>query len=398
MAITRYGKLTPWTYTWTPGPALANLYALYPSQGDVIIATDTNIVTTEDGPVQVAAYDNLTVNAKISTTKRCRGLLLLYRDIHIGAGGDISMTGRGAKGHGGWVVDDLTVPESVIISGRYGSPRAVLRLIGQHGWYIGDPNLWASPPRELAEFGVTAEIVKGTVLVSAAGCGRGGAGVRTTGTNSGSPGQAGTDGSGGGGSGGGFGAGGSYTAQSAGGGRGYPWGGGPASGPTGSSGALYSWDSAPPEGTSGEVGQYCGKGGDAVAQMTGAGSAGNPGGRGRTDYGGSAENGNDGTGGILVGIGQGDTSIDAGGVVQADGMQGGGAVSGAVGYSANGGSGSGGGRVYLAHAGSYSNNGTVRANGGMGGIASGPGTNAHGAPGGAGDVDVKSFSELGWVA
>ena len=386
-----------WTYTWTPGPALANLYALYPSQGDVTISEPTNIVTTEDGPVQVAAYDDLTVNAKLSTTKRGRGLFFLYRNIHIGTDGDISMTGRGAKGHGGWVVNDLTVPESVTISGRYGSPQAVLKLIGQRGWYIGDPNLWASPPPELALLGVTATIVKGAVLVSAAGCGRGASGVRSSGTSSGSPGQAGTDGPGGGASGSVSGGGSSYMAQSAGGGRGYPWGGGPASGPSAYNGGAYSWDSAPEGATSSEVGQYCGKGGDAVYQMTGAGSAGNPGGRGLTNYGGSAEYGKDGVGGILIGIGQGNTVIDAGGVVQADGMQGGNAVS-VAGYSAVAGSGSGGGRVFLAHAGSYSNNGTVRANGGLGGVASGPGTNANGAPGGAGDVDVKSFAELGWAA
>ncbi len=123
MGISRYpGDHAPWTYTWTPGPALANLYALYPSQGNVTISEPTNIVTTEDGPVQVVRYENLIVNAKLSTTKRCRGLIPLYRNIHIGAGGDISMTGRGAKGHGGWVVEDLTVPESVTISGGMARP------------------------------------------------------------------------------------------------------------------------------------------------------------------------------------------------------------------------------------------------------------------------------------
>jgi len=386
-----------WSYEWTPGADLANLYALYPSQGNVTISEPTNIVTTEDGPVQVAAYDDLTVNAKLSTTKRCRGLILLYRNIHIGAAGDISMTGRGAKGHGGWVVDDLTVPESVTISGRYGSPQAVLRLIGERGWYIGDPNLWSSPPPDLAAFGVAATIVKGAALVSAAGCGRGASGVKSAGAITGSPGQAGTDAPGGGASGGAYGQGSSYVAQSAGGGRGYPWGGGPASGPTGHNGGAYSCDSVPPGGTSSEVGQYCGKGGDAVYQMTGGGSAGNPGGRGLTDYGGSAEYGKDGTGGILIGIGHGNTSIDAGGVVQADGMKGGDVVSVAS-YSAVAGSGSGAGRVLLAYSGSCTNNGTVRAGGGPEGVASGPGTNINGAPGGAGGVAVKPFTEMGWVA
>lgn len=348
----------PWTYTWTPGPALANLYALYPSLGDVTIATNTNLVTTEDGPVQVVRYENLTVNAKLSTTKRCRGLLLLYRDINIGSAGDISMTGRGAKGHGGWTADDLTMPVSVTISGKYGSARTVLKLIREQGWFIGDPNLWKNPPAALAAYGVMATINKGSVLVSSSGCGVGAAGVYNASTGQvGTTGGAGTSAPGGGGSGG-------MEAQSplsysGYGGDAYPWGGGPGGG-----GGLAVSSML---GAKGAIGgqPYCGKGG----YYYGAG-AGNP-----------AGNGSDsGVGGILIGIGTGNATLVSGAVVEADGMPG-------VGCGAS----SGGGRALLVCGGTLSNSGTIRANGGS---TSG---SYHGGVGGAGAADTSTFSAMGWT-
>ena len=364
MAITRYpGNHAAWTQDISIAPAgslAAGLFNLYPSRGDATISGATNIATIQDGPIQVVRYGALTVNALLSVTNRCRGLIVLCDSLNIGAAGSISMTGRGAKGHEGWIVDDLTIPTSVLLSGRYASPHRVLDVIAQNGWFVGDPNLWALPPADLAALGVSAAITAGTVtLVTAAGCGAGYTGFYAASNNTGYPGYAGSNAPGGGGSGGYYNGGSPVIVGW--GSAGYPWGGG--SGGGGSSGTACNPTVVGAD--------FCGKGGSGSGY-----GAGNPAGNG-------AESG---VGGTLFIICRGNSTIASGGTIQADGMP---SLSGN--YTSGGGS--GGGRASLICGGTLSNAGTIRANGG----AYAPGT-YHGGSGGVGAADTKTFAQMGWAA
>ncbi len=352
-----------WTMQLDVAPAgslAAGLFNLYPSRGDTTISGATNIATIQDGPIQVVRYGALTVNALLSVTNRCRGLIVLCDSLNIGAAGSISMTGRGAKGHAGWIVDDLTIPASVLLTGRYASPQSVLDVIAQNGWFVGDPNLWAFPPADLAALGVKATITAGTVaLVTAAGCGTAAYGVAVAQDGNGTTGNAGSNAPGGGGTGGRYNGGSlSYVACSS---AGYPWGGG--AGSAGGSGGSVSPTSAGAD--------YCGKGG------AGAGAgAGNPAGDGSAS----------GVGGDLFIICRGNATIASGGIIQADGMP-----SLSFSYGVSGG-GSGAGRACAICGGTLSNAGTIRANGG----AYAAGT-YHGGAGGAGAADTKTFAQMGWT-
>lgn len=171
---------------------------------------------------------------------------------------------------------------------------------------------------------MTAEIVKGAVLVSASGCGASRSGFVVAANGAGSVGNAGANAPGGGGIGGYY-NGGSNTLIGWS-GAGYPWGGGPGSG--GSSGVAVDPSIVGAD--------YCGKGG----RGSGYG-AGNPAGDGSES----------GVGGIVIAIGTGDATIDSGGVIQADGLP---SLSGN--YTSGGGS--GGGRASLIHGGTLTNAGT----------------------------------------
>jgi hypothetical protein len=389
-----------WTQNISVAPAgslAAPLFSLYPSLGDVTISTATNIDTVKDGPVKVVRFGNLTVNALLSVTNRCRGLMILCDSITIGASGGISMTGKGAKGASNWPVVDFTIPFSVRLSASRINPQDVLKYIRDNGIWIGDPVFWAFPDSDVAD--CRAVITPGSVtLLSAAGCGLGGNGVgcvnaRYTGNTGGAGSNGGT---GGGASGGAYSQTSSGAAFAPGGGRGWPWGGGPASGAVCNNGLAYSFDSGSVSTPSPEVGPYGGKAGEAVGQNSAAGAAGNPGGGVRGDYGGSPLPGSDGTGGVLIKICRGNESIASGAVVQSDGTPGG-AITGTVsGYWGFGGAGSGAGHISNICGGTYTNNGTVRTNGGLGGIASGAGANYTGAPGGAGSVVTKTYAQMGW--
>ena len=107
----------PWTFKWTPGADLANLYSLYESKGDVT-RTDYAVPTVLDGPIQVERYGHLTANGAITASQRCRGLMILADRLTMGASGSISMTGMGARGSRSWAFDkNIFVPASITVTG-----------------------------------------------------------------------------------------------------------------------------------------------------------------------------------------------------------------------------------------------------------------------------------------
>ncbi len=367
------------------GASAAGLFALYPSLGDKTIASATNITTVQDGPMQVVRYGALTVNAALATTVRNRGLMILCDSLTMGAAGSISMTARGAAGCSKWPLYDITIPQSVRLSAKYISQRAVIDYITQNGIWIGDPVFWAFPDAGVVD--CRASITAGSVvLLSASGCGAKKAGplVFSTSSTAAQAGSTGNAGSNGGTGGGGTGGAGAYQTAARGGdgAAAYPFGGG-----AGGGGAGVTL------GDAGNGGMYGGAGGDKGGDYAGAG-AGNPAGTGTTSYGAITAAG-DGTGGVLVIICRGNISIASGSIIQADGMLG----AGVIGYNytpGSGGGGSGGGHVSIIYGGTLSNSGTIRANGGAAGTASGGNLASAGGAGGAGSVVTKTFAQMGW--
>ena len=347
-----------------PGALAAPLFAMYPSLGDTTIATATNIDTVQDGPMKIVRYGALTVNALLTTTQRCRGLMILCDSLVMGASGKISMTARGAAGSAKWPLYDITIPQSVRLSAKYISQRAVIDYITQNGIWIGDPVFWAFPDSEIGD--CRASITAGSVaLLSALGCGNvdtsmsGGIAGTNGGTGSGAAGQG-------------------YYMGVGWPGHGKPWGGGPGGG-----GAAAS-ASAPVGGP--QADKYGGQGGKGYSYNSGcyaAGGTGNPGGEG-SPSGGPA--GNDGTGGDLIIICRGNITRNSTDSIESNGVAG---VACTVGtYKANGGP-SGGGHVSILSGGSTSGSGNTTANGGAS-----PGSTP---TGGAGSVVTKTFAQMGWT-
>ena len=390
MAISRYpGNQATWTQDISiapPGSLAAPLFDLYPSLGDVTIASATNLTTTQDGPSKVWRFGALTVNALLSFTKRARPQFILCDSLVMGVGGGMSMTARGAAGASNWPIVNLTIPQSVALSANKISQRNVLQYIKENGIWIGDPVFWALPDAGVAD--CRAVVTPGSVtLLSAAGCGARKAGPICGSTSAASliEGYTGNAGSNGGTGGGGTGGCGAYQTVSHGGAgsAGYPFGGGSGGGGAGVSSGV---------GTDG--GDYGGAGGNRGGDYAGAG-AGNPAGTGTTSYSTITAAG-DGTGGVLLIICRGDISIASGCIVQADGMNGAGVIG--AGYTPGiGGGGSGGGHVSIIYSGTLSNSGTIRANGGAAGSASGGNLAGPGGPGGAGSVVTKTFAQMGWT-
>lgn len=156
------------------GSSLRNLFALYPSRGDVTISTATNIDTLTDGPIQVVRYGALTVNAAVSAANRCRGLCILCDSLALGAAGSLSMTGKGATGSPTWVRRDILVPLAIRLTGRKTTYRDFAAWLALHGYAIFDPTLFACPlPGQgdvIADYGAWS----GTAIISNNGCGYGG--------------------------------------------------------------------------------------------------------------------------------------------------------------------------------------------------------------------------------
>lgn len=364
-----------WEYVWTPGTNLENLFALYDSLGDVTIAAPTQWTTTLDGPMKVFRAGNLTVNAALTFSNRCRGVVPLLESLTMGASGSISMTGKGAAGSAHWVNQDIVVPSYITLTGKNTSLQEFLQWIRETGYFICDPNLFASPPPGMGDVQAdyAAWPARGTALISATGCGAPSFG-------NGYPGPACPAGSAG------------TNAPGAGGpanygpydslyqsGRARVWGGGAGAG--GQSGA----------GIDVVADQYGGPGGvGTAANGSGGGGAGNPGGAGS---GPGSTVGADGTGGILLIIVRENISVTTGHVLSANGMPGGVAYGGS--QSANGGGGSGGGFVAVIRGGTLAGTLSLTATGGAGGTASGAAYNWAGGPGGAGATRSLTFTGLG---
>lgn len=361
-------KATPfaWSTPWTPGVSLANLFALYPTLGDVTIVGATNIPSVLDGPIQVARYGNLTVNATLTTTNRCRGLVILADSLTMGAAGSISMTGRGAKGNASWVNQDVLIPPSLTLSGQNTSQAAFMSWLATNGFAIFDPTLFAVPRPGQGD--VQANFTTwpgsgGVTLVSASGCGTNALAYGNPGGNVATAGIAGTAGTNAPGAGG-------FSGTNAvnvqmGGGKAYPWGGGPGAGGMtytnyGSGAALHSYM------------DFCGQGGNTTG---GGGGAGNPSGNNQTN--------SNGVGGDLLIFVRGNVTLATGHVISANGMPG----------EANGGGGSGGGYSGLFYAGTLTGTPNLTATGGPGGAAS---TCAAGGPGGVGGTRTATFAAMGY--
>lgn len=359
----------PWTWTWTPGTNLANFFALYgysklaDSSGDLTVSVAATVAATLDGPIQVAKFHNLTLGATLSVSQRCRGLMpLVTGNLVVNSGGGISMTGLGAKGAANWAIGrDIFVPTSITFTGKNTSLAQFLAWVRSTGYCIFDPTMYACPLPGMGDVQCdwATWTPYGSNLVTDAGCGQASSFNYATAANlAGSTGFSGSNAPGGGGSGGAY-SGGAFCSQAPG-GRGYPWGGGPGSGAN--SGGLPIVNM--PE-------DHCGKGGGGYAP-----GAGNPRGDGTAS----------GVGGVLCVVVLGTSTINSGGVIQADGLSGGVAANVSAGCS-------GGGVAKLLGLGTISNTGTLRANGGT----SAGGTYPGGA-GGAGCAETKTFAQMGWAA
>lgn len=363
-----------WQYTWTPGPSLANLFALYPSQGDVTISTATSIPTTLDGPIQVVRYGNLTVNAALTTTVRNRGLVILCDSLTMGASGSISMTARGAAGSSKWVNQDILVPTSIVLSGQNTNLQSHLAWLASNGYAIWDPNLYAAPLPGMGD--VTADYTswpgRGTAIISASGRGGAiaGAAVVQSGA-SGINGYAGTNAPGGGGRAAIWTSTTSSAAVTGQSGAGNIWGGGPGSGACSYNGQGIDAD------------QFGGQGGYAVGAYQSGGGAGNPPGNGAS----GGASGGIGTGGDLIIIVRGNVTATSGHVITANGMPGG----NASGSNTCGGGGSGGGFAALIYSGTLTGTPSVSAAGGAGGVGL-----YNGGAGGAGATRVLTFTTMGY--
>ncbi len=352
-----------WSFTWTPGAALANFFALYnfdshaDANGDFTTTGATSIATTLDGPIQVARFRGLTVNHALTPSQRCRGLMPIADTLAVGAAGAISMTGMGAAGSSKWAYNrDIFVPQSITFTGKNTSWAQFLAWIRQTGYCIFDPNMYANPLPGMGDVQCdwATWTPYGTTIIPVSGCG---AHVMSPA----SVGIAGT--SGGTGSGG---CGGLNPISTTGAGR--PWGGG-----GGSAGANGSGQASPDD--------WGGVGGTAYASGM-AGGAGNPGGAGG---GGGATAGTSGTGGILLVLARVSATLTGGHGFYANGSTGG------NGSGQCGGGGSGGGSANLLCIATPTGTPNLTATGGAGGT----GTSA-GYAGGAGSTRSTTFAAMGW--
>lgn len=351
-----------WAATLSVGKSI---FDYYDSLGDVNISAPTTVSSTLDGPMVVYRCKSLTLSAALSLQYRCRGLMVLVDgDLTINSGGQIDVTGRGARGHAGMALHDLVIPDSISANSDRLSRRSLLKYIRKSKFAICDRWMWDD--WGMVDGVSVLEWTGGTILLAASGCGGRSAPAHQA------NGAAGTNG--------GTGAGGHGSQLNTPlncNGSGRPWGGG-SGGPGVNGTPAISAD------------DYGGVGGDATygQNLYSAPGAGNPGGGpGNAGYCTAAQ---DGTGGILFIICKGNVTINSGGLVSANGRNGGGNTYAGQGMS---GGGSGGGHISIIHGGTYANSGTVQASGGSGGLG------AHDIPGGyggAGSVVTKTFAEMGW--
>ncbi len=316
-----------------PGSNLANLFALYRSQGDVTISSATSLPTTLDGPIQVVRYGSLTVNSVLSASNRCRGLIVLCESLAIGASCGIHMDGLGAVGSATWIPQNITIPSFAVISGKVTPAQKFLAWIRDTGFAIFDPTLFALSPPSMGDIQTDYADwpARGTAIMTATGRGsRGARYSQLSGQSNGNPGGAGTNAPAGGGCGG------MYLSSNGYASPGQMWGGG-----TGS-------DAAEGGGYYQDADQYSAR------------------------YGGAP----------LIVICRGNVSIASGGYIR----------SAAVQYLASSGQGqAGGGFAGLFYGGTLSNAGSISAPGALGSGS------PVGGNGGAGAAVTKTLSQMGWA-
>lgn len=339
----------PWTAMLPVGKNISNFYD---SLGDVTISTATYLPTTQDGAIRYFKYNNLTVNALLGLSARCRGVIIDCNNFTGGAAGGLLATGMGAQGQSNWPIVDLTIPNTLTLSAANISQKAALDYIRKNNIFLGDEVFWAFPDAGVGDCRKSAS-QPGTTLVSALGCGLGANGVRTSSSstynyNTGANGVAGVAAPGSGAS-GGIQVYADYGATGPG-GRAYPWGGG-----QGGEGVYPNAGTARVWGWPGEL-----------VKITQPGA-------------------------VCIVIVRGNLSLASGFVAQADGIV---PTTGMPdGYSFSiGGPGGGAMRFYVG--GTISNSGTVRANGAVGQQSN---TSASkGGDGGNGVADIQPLTALGW--
>lgn len=253
------GSSSPWTAALSVGK---NLFDYYDSRGNATISVATEIDNgADDGPIFVARYDTLTLNAILTPKYRPRGLVILCDTLVAGASGGISMDGKGSVGAPSWPSYNLSIPDSVSVVAKYIRKKDYLATLRSRGWFVGDPVLAAIGHPDLGD--ALGTITEGTRLLTASGCGAGGAAVakgaggNATVYQTGNGGAAGSVAPGGGGSGG------AYLnttglddggASGGAGGPGTPWSGGDAGlsglsrGAVGAGGFAYGGKNARPGG------------------------------------------------------------------------------------------------------------------------------------------------------
>jgi hypothetical protein len=325
------------------------------SDGDLVVSSNTNLSSTQDGDMVVKQYRSLTVQTgkTLSVANRCKGLLI-YVQGNLTLSGTISMTGKGASVNpttAGVSSSGIRLPmfktgstETLLAADFSGCGAAAIAAVANH------QNIDAN----------------GKIYVIERTGNNGGSSV----TGAGSTGSSGGNKSGGGGSGagGGLGSGagaaGTCFSGGAGGGAQYTdW--------------LNSACNGVANGGAGGIGYLRGVYDGGV--YSAGGGAGNPGGvAGNAAGQGYANDGEDGTGGVIIILVGGDVTIEATGIVEADGKNG-----GYESYYGGGGGASGGGASILLYSGSLTNSGVVRANGGTGGQ-----NGSHGSVGGNGGAGL----------
>lgn len=222
--------MQPWSQRMSvvpSGNSLAQLYSMYNGRPETNITGALTLPSLLDGPIQVYAFGDTTLNgATITLNNRCRGAILLFKSLTcVTAASTIHMQGKGAMEAGAWPLYDLTFPVSVDLQSSALSFRQISAMIRENGWFPGDPVLWS----DLKSL-VTATINPGATILQATSCGSGGGPViiKADSSAGGSVGAAATKGTGGGAGGGWYGYDGSGGWISAGGRgeKGKPWRGG----------------------------------------------------------------------------------------------------------------------------------------------------------------------------
>lgn len=351
---------------------LANLFALYPSKGDVTIAGATSVTTELDGPIHIVRYGTLTVNAPLTAGNRCRGLVILCDTLIMGAAGSISMTARGAAGCSKWANQSILLPTNLKLGGRGTRYRDFIAWLASKGHAIFDPTLFACPPPGMGDVESNQAAWSGTAIIDVSGCGLGADGGGNT---AGKSGGKGTNAPGGGGSGASAG----YTACGA---PGRAWGGGSASGC-----APISWAAQIAGYTPDLWGGPGGNAANSAPNGAGGGGAGNPGGTGCTTGAYTGAVGESGSGGSLIVICRGLLTVASGHSFSSNGSKGGNASI----YNSNGGGGGSGGGLVGIWYGSLAGTLSLTATGGVGGTGDYPG-------GAGGDGAPRSglLASMGW--